>query len=221
MFPQEEQGKQAAEHITGELISKLTAFRTLSYMHEIDKKKKVDLEEIERQKKLIPPKEEEKKEEGEEGEEEKAEVKEEVEEDEEKVEERKKEERKKKQEEEDAKYGRYMIWEGILQESCYPEWKAVADQMDGINPHVVEDIQDNIIRESFQPEREEGKKLMEEAKKKMEDERKEKLLNGKEKEKEMIRIEMKLEKLRPDKGVWNFFLEAEGPYKIPHKFRYY
>lgn len=220
LFPQDEQGQPAADYIKTNLFSKLAAFRTLVYMHEIDKVKKKDIEEEEKKKKLMKSIEiqEEKKEEKEEEEEEKKEEEKE-EETEEEAEARRKEELKQKQLEEDEKYGRYMIWEGILPENCYPGWKSIADQIDGLNAHIIEDIQDYIIKESFKPETEEGKKSIEEVKKKVEEERKEVLNGDKEEQKQKLKIEMKLESYRPDKGVWNFFLEKDSIYYQPHKFR--
>jgi hypothetical protein len=224
LSPQDEKAKVEAENIIHNLVPKLTSFKTLVYMHEIDKRKKVDFDEQEKQRKIEElakknnPVIEEKKEEGDE---EEVKKEEEVpeEEDEETIAARKKEEAKQKQDEEDRKYGRYWIWEGILLETYYPEWRSAADLIDGLNQHVIEDIQDYVIKESFKPDTEDGKKVIAQVKAKIEEERKEKLSNMKEEDKEKLEVEIKLENLRPDKGYWNFFIETDSKYFQPHKFR--
>lgn len=227
MLNQEEQGKAETDHLIHDLIPKLTAFRTLIHMHEIDKAKKKDKQEEEMRLKMNPqPKIEEQEninenqEENQEDEkEEKEQEEEEEEEDKELKEQRLKEEKKQKQEEEDKKYGRYMIWEGILPENCYDNWAIEAKQIDGLNMHIVEDIQDFIVKESFKPDTEEGKKLVLEIKKKIEKKRNEILNSDMEDQKNELKIAIKLEQFRPDKRVWNFFLEKNSPYYREHKFR--
>ncbi len=228
LFPQDEQGKPTEEYIKKELVPRLTAFRTVVYMHDVDCKKRKDIEEMEKLKALNPPPVEEKKEpeepaEGEEEkkEEEKKEGEEEEEEDEETKAQRIKDELKKKQDEEDAKYGRYMIWEGIIHEQRYEEWRSAADKVDGLNPHVIEDIQDFVIKQSFKPDTEEGKKEVAEVLAKVAEERKLKLGSEKEEEKVVTKVEIRLDKYRPDKRVWNFFLEKDSKYfREKHKFRF-
>jgi len=221
LLPPEEQGTAAVDFIKNELVPRLTAFRTIVYMHDIDRRKKKDLEEAEKLK-AEAAKTEQKKEEvpAEEPQEEVEEKKEEEEVDEETLELQKKEEKKKKQDEEDLKYGRYMIWEGIVHEQRYEEWKAAADKIDGLNPHIIEDIQDFIIKQSYKPEVEKGKKELMVVAEKLQEEQMVKLGSEKEEEKKLAKVEVRLEKYRPDKRVWNFFLEKESAYLREHKFRY-
>ena len=219
LFPQEEQGRPITDYILRELLPRLTTFRSLVYMHDIDRRKKKDLEEEEKKRKEAAKAEPPKAEIPEEPQEEKEEDKEE-ELDPEALAEKLKEEKRLKQEAEDQKYGRYMLWAGIVPEQRYEEWKAAADKIDGVNPHVVEDIQDYIITQSFKPETAEGKKETAEISKKLEEERKTKLASEKEEEKTLTKVEVRLEKYRPDKRVWNYFLEKDSPYFRGHKFRY-
>jgi len=223
LFPIEESGKPAQEFILKEMLPRLTTFRSLVYMHDIDRRKKKDFEEAEKKRleeeKNKPPAPEPDPNAEPAAEEKEEEKKEEEEEDPEVVAERIKEEKRVKQAEEDAKYGRYMLWEGIVPEQRYEEWKQAADKIDGINPHVIEDIQDYVILQSYKPETPEGKKELVEVAKNLEEERKQKLAAESEEIKTKTKVEIRLEKYRPDKRIWNYFIEKESPYFKPHKFR--
>eukprot|EP00831_Metopus_contortus_P010932 TRINITY_DN1429_c0_g1_i3.p2 TRINITY_DN1429_c0_g1~~TRINITY_DN1429_c0_g1_i3.p2 ORF type:complete len:183 (-),score=46.42 TRINITY_DN1429_c0_g1_i3:43-591(-) len=113
---------------------------------------------------------------------------------------------------------RYMIWENILPESTWDEWKKAADKIDGINPHIIEDIQDYIIRQAY-PDTEAGKKELEEVKRNLAEEVKKKLNDEKEEVKKSITVEKKLEAYRPHVRVWNFFLDHNPPQLENHTFR--
>lgn len=215
-------------YLIAEVLPKLVAFRSLVAMHLIDVKKKKDQEEEEKRLKALPPpekKEEEKKEDENPEEEAPAEEPPELTPEEQEALEKEKEEQRKEAErqhqmEEDKKYGRYMIWEGFIAEPRYPEWKTASAKVDGLNAHVIEDIQDYIILQTYQLPNEEGKKEFEKAKK-AEEERKIEIEKGdKEEDKVQIKVEAKLEEYRPHKRVWNYFLEKESPYLRPHRFRF-
>ncbi len=233
LVSQEEQTKTAENYILKEMLPRLTTFRTLVYMHDIDLRKKKDLEEEEKKRaeaarlEALKPKPEPTPEEleaaaaaEEEKKEEKKDSEEEEELDPEALAEKLKEEKRLKQEAEDAKYGRYYIWEGIVPEQRYEEWRAAADKIDGINPHVIEDIQDYIIAQSYKADTPEGKKELAEAFKKYEEEQEARLASEKEEEKILAKVETRLEKYRPDKRVWNYFLEKDSIYFQGHKFRF-
>jgi hypothetical protein len=218
LFPLQKEGNNLT-HILDNLVPRLNTFRTLVYMHDIDRRKKKDLEEEEK----LRLEEEQKRLEAEQNQEENNEVVEEKKEQEEldpealaaKLE----EEKRLKQEAEDQKYGRYYLWEGIISEERYSLWKNVADKIDGVNPHLIEDIQDYIVTRSFIPETEEGKQKLEEAKKKIAEEQTAILTGGIEEEKKLTKVDIRLGVYRPHKRIWNYFLEKDSPYFREHRFR--
>lgn len=220
LFPLEEES-QYLNHILKNLVPRLNTFRTLVYMHDIDRRKKKDLEEEEKLRLEAEQNQEEKKEE--------EEVKEEVEEKKEEEEEeldpealaaKLEEEKRLKQEAEDEKYGRYYLWEGIISQERYPLWVTAADKIDGVNPHLIEDIQDYIVTRSFMPETKEGKEKLEETIKKISEDQTLILKTGIEEEKKQTKVDMRLGVYRPHKRIWNYFLEKDSPYFREHRFRY-
>lgn len=231
LFPLQKEGSNL-EFIFAALIPQLSAFRTLVYMHDIDRKKKKDLEEeeklrLEEEEKRRLEAEQRKEEEKEEEKTEEAEEKKEEEQEEEKVEElteeelaaKVAEEKRLKQEAEDAKYGRYYLWEDLIPEPRYPLWKNVADKIDGVNPHLVEDIQDYVVTKSFRADTPQGKEELEETKKSLAEQQTAILTGGVEEEKKLTKVDMRLGVYRPHKRIWNYFLEKDSPYFREHRFR--
>jgi len=220
-FPREELDPESVEaqeeldnlqFILKSTIPRLTSFRTLVYMHGIDAKKKFDQEQKElarKQAESEAPKEK--------GEIEEKKVEEEL--DLEALAEKRKQEKRLKQEEEDLKYGRYMLWAGIIPEDKFDRWKSGADKIDGLNTHVIEDMQDYIITETYRADTTKGLKAYEEEKKRQEEKRKNRLEGENEEEKKVTKVEVRLNAYRPDKRIWNFFLEKESPYFHKHKYR--
>ena len=226
LFPVQKESENLT-HILNNLAPRLNTFRTLVYMHDIDRRKKKDLEEEEKlrleeeQKRLEAGQNQEENKEEEKKKEEKEEEKEEEEElDPEALAAKLEEEKRLKQEAEDQKYGRYYLWEGVISEERYPLWKNAADKIDGVNPHLIEDIQDYIVTQSFIPETEEGKKQLEETKKKITEEQTAILTGGIEEEKKKTKVDIRLGVYRPHKRIWNYFLEKDSPYFREHRFRY-
>lgn len=222
-FPREELDPDSVEaqeeqdnlqFILKSTVPRLTSFRTLVYMHGIDMLKKFDQEQEELAKKQL---ENEVPEEKQEPEPEEKKVEEEL--DPEALAEKEREKKRLKQEEEDLKYGRYMLWEGIIPEEKFDRWVSGADKIDGLNIHVIEDMQDYIITEAYRADTIKGSKAYEEEKKREEEERKNKLEGENEEEKVTTKIEVRLNRYRPDKRVWNYFLEKESPYFHEHKYR--
>eukprot|EP00826_Nyctotherus_ovalis_P058086 TRINITY_DN7963_c0_g1_i3.p2 TRINITY_DN7963_c0_g1~~TRINITY_DN7963_c0_g1_i3.p2 ORF type:complete len:247 (+),score=117.06 TRINITY_DN7963_c0_g1_i3:1209-1949(+) len=230
LFPLQKEGSNL-EFILSVLIPQLSTFRTFVYMHDIDRKIKKDLEEEEKlrleeeEKRRLEAeqrKEEENEEEekAEEAEEKKEDKKEEVEElTEEELAAKVAEEKRLKQEAEDAKYGRYYLWEDLIPEQKYSLWKNVADKIDGVNPHLVEDIQDYIVTKSFRADTPQGKKELEETKKSLAEQQTAVLTGGVEEEKKLTKVDIRLGVYRPHKRIWNYFLEKDSPYFREHRFR--
>lgn len=223
LFPQEDLDPESVEaqeeqdnlqFILKSTVPKLTSFRTLVYMHAIDATKKFDREQEELAKRQAEKEAAEEKEEGE-AEEKKAE--EEL--DPEALAEKEREEKRLQREAEDLKYGRYILWEEIIPESKYDRWISGADKIDGVNIHVIEDMQDYIITETYRTDTTKGLKAYEEEKARQEREKKEKIEAGNEEEKTTVKVEVRLNMYRPDKRIWNFFLEKESPYFHEHKYR--
>eukprot|EP00826_Nyctotherus_ovalis_P026534 TRINITY_DN2071_c0_g2_i8.p1 TRINITY_DN2071_c0_g2~~TRINITY_DN2071_c0_g2_i8.p1 ORF type:complete len:327 (+),score=137.79 TRINITY_DN2071_c0_g2_i8:1115-2095(+) len=223
LFPQEDIDPESVEaqeeqdnlqFILKSTIPRLTSFRTLVYMHGIDMMKKFDREQEELAKKQA---EKEGTEEKEEDEAEEKKVEEEL--DPEALAEKQKEEKRLQREAEDLKYGRYVLWEEIIPESKYDRWISGAEKIDGMNIHVIEDMQDYIITETYRTDMTKGLKAYEEEKARQEREKKEKIEAGSEEEKTVTKVEVRLNMYRPDKRIWNFFLEKESPYFHEHKYR--
>ena len=54
-----------------------------------------------------------------------------------------------KDEEERKLYGRKWIWEGYFSEKNIDKWLETADELKRINEHVLEDVEDAILLETF------------------------------------------------------------------------
>lgn len=224
LFPPESETKA---YIMVNILPRLNTFRTLVYMHDIDRRKKKALEEaekkrLEEEQKRLENNEDNRVEEGkEEDKVEEEEKKEEEELDPEELAAKIKEEERLKQEAEDAEFGRYYLWEGMVPEEKYLNWKNSADKIDGVNPHIIEDIQDYIITQSYKPETPEGKQELENVEKKHNVEQDIMLQSQVEEEKTQAKVDIKLDTHRPHKRIWNYFLEQDSVYFRGHKFRYY
>lgn len=46
-------------------------------------------------------------------------------------------------------YGRYWMWEGYYNEKNQPQWLETAEALKNVNDHVLQDIEDSILLESF------------------------------------------------------------------------
>ena len=203
-------------YIKRDIISPITAFRSLVYMHQIDVRKKEDDEEAEIAARLAAKKAQE------EGEEESEISQEEINKEEilspEAKAEKEREEKKVRQEAAEEKYGRYMLWEGIIPEDKYIQWSSSSEKIGGLNIHIIEDIQDYFITQTYKKDSKCEMEL-EKEKKKQEEEEKVKLQSENEEEKTIAKLNKRLEEYRPNNRIWNYFLEKDSTYFIKHKYR--